>query len=262
MDKKKKDYLLFSLAFQFLVCLLLFGGIWGLKKADSDIYLLLKNDFYSQLGSDFNVINKAAVTSGDDIDENEKITYENIPETKEHTDKEAEKSENNELTVEIKGKSEEDYSVESIGEIPENVSVNSYVLNQKMVVPLQGKITSEFGVRTHPISNSLKFHAGIDIAADSGTPIYAAFSGKVIVADYDEWNGNYMKIQHEGNIMTVYCHCESLTFKSGDYVEAGEIIGYVGSTGSSTGPHLHFELRVNNVSYDPKSALDNGVNAV
>ena len=89
-----------------------------------------------------------------------------------------------------------------------------------------------------------------------------AFDGKVAVADYDKWNGNYMKIKHENGLMTVYCHCESLNVKKGENIRAGEVIGYVGSTGSSTGPHLHFELRIDNVSFDPQIALNEALNAV
>jgi murein DD-endopeptidase MepM/ murein hydrolase activator NlpD len=131
-----------------------------------------------------------------------------------------------------------------------------------MFLPLEGKITSPFGLRIHPISGQQRFHAGIDIAAATGTPIYSAFDGRVIYAGYDQWNGNYLKIQHENNIMTVYCHCEALNVKKGDTVRAGNKVATVGSTGSSTGPHLHFELRINNVSYDPQNALKTAINEV
>ena len=108
----------------------------------------------------------------------------------------------------------------------------------------------------------MRFHAGIDIAAEKGTNIYSAFDGVVSEADYDKWNGNYLKIKHDNNIMTVYCHCEKLNVKKGQKIRAGEVIATVGSTGSSTGPHLHFELRINNVSYDPKTALNEAINGV
>lgn len=261
MDKKKKDYLSFTLICQFLVCALLLGAVWGLKRVNSDIYLTFKNDYYSNLGTNFKIIdNKINQDTNTKTETETEAKNENslINEPASVTDKTTE----NNLSVEIRGEGGQDYSIESIDEIPENVSVNSYVLSQKMVLPVEGEVTSEFGVRNHPISDELRFHAGIDIAADAGTPIYAAFSGKVILAEYDEWNGNYMKIQHDGDIMTVYCHCRELSVKKGDIVEAGDIIGYVGSTGSSTGPHLHFEFRVGNVSYDPQTALSEAINAV
>lgn len=261
MDKKKKDYLSFTLICQFLVCALLFGSLWGLKRVNSDIYLNFKNDYYSNLGTNFEIVDTKNYQNTNEKNETE-TKAENISSSINETEEVAEVISENNLSVEIKGKGGQDYSIESIDEVPENVSVNSYVLSQKMVLPVEGDVTSEFGVRNHPISDELRFHAGIDIAADAGTPIYAAFSGTVIVADYDEWNGNYMKIQHDGDIITVYCHCQKLNVKKGDIVEAGDVIGYVGSTGSSTGPHLHFEFRVGNVSYDPETALSEAINAV
>ena len=260
MVKKKKDYLAYSLLFQFLVCVLLFLSIIGLKKSNSDIYVLLKNDFYSNLNSDIFVPINENLKTDNSMNESVNNNVE-APATTESSSETTNEADEN-LSVNIKGETQNDYDTETLDEIPDNVSVNSYVLSQRMVVPVQGTISSEFGVRNHPISNDLKFHAGIDIAADSGTPIYSAFSGEIVTADYDEWNGYYLKIQHDGNIMTVYCHCKSLCVNEGDYVNAGDVVAYVGSTGSSTGPHLHFELRVNNVSYDPKAALDNGIDAV
>jgi murein DD-endopeptidase MepM/ murein hydrolase activator NlpD len=152
--------------------------------------------------------------------------------------------------------------IDSIDDIPSNVSVNGYTLNKNMYVPLEGTITSEFGSRIHPVSGELSFHAGVDIAGDTGEPIYSAFDGEVIVADYDQWNGYYLKIIHDGNIMTVYCHCNKIYVECGDLVKAGDIIAEVGSTGTSTGPHLHFEFRIDNVSYDPKIALEIAKNEV
>ena len=263
MDKKKKDYLSYTLICQFIVCGLLFGAIFGLKHINSEIYTTIKNDFFLFTENNFEIIDFSKVKKNE-TKAPEKEEKQTSQTTNNNTENEA-VSENvteENLSAEITGEGGQDYSVESVDDVPDNVSVNSYVLNQKMVVPVNGKITSEFGVRTHPITNKLRFHAGIDIAADTGTPIYSAFSGKVIVAEYDEWNGNYIKIQHEGDIMTVYCHCQKLCVKKGEYVEAGDVIGYVGSTGSSTGPHLHFEFRIGNVSYDPQTALDEAINAV
>ena len=131
-----------------------------------------------------------------------------------------------------------------------------------MLLPLKGKTTSNFGVRTHPISGDLRFHAGIDIAAEKGTNIYSAFDGEIVEADYDNWNGNFIKIKHDNNIMTVYCHCDKLNVIKGQKIRAGEVIATVGSTGSSTGPHLHFELRIDNISYNPQKALKEAKNAV
>ncbi len=271
MDKKKKDYLSFTLICQFAICALLFGSLYGLKQINSGVYHSINNEFFLKINE-----NTLIDFSKEIIPDNENAkTEESNPVNTSTTDKNIEEPEINtedtltdsapdpeSLSAEIKGEGDQDYSVDSIDEIPANVSVNSYVLNQRMFLPVKGEITSKFGVRNHPITNELKFHAGIDIAADLGTPIHSAFSGEVIVADYDNWNGYYLKIKHQGDIMTVYCHCQKLIVKKGDIVDAGDVIAYVGSSGSSTGPHLHFELRINNVSYDPETALNEAINGV
>lgn len=253
--KRKRDYLIYTLFFQFLVCSLLFGAVYGLREINSDIFLTLKEGYYDKLDeNNIIVVNEAEDTKADENNNtNTASVTEALPST------EAEKTEEKEtLSAEIGEKP----TVSTTSESPDNVSVNSYVLSQRMVLPVSGEVTSEFGERVHPITSEDKFHAGIDIAADSGTPIYSAFDGTVIVAEYDEWNGNFMKIMHDGDIMTVYCHCQKLNVSKGDTVKAGDVIGYVGSTGSSTGPHLHFELRIGNVSYNPETALSEAINAV
>ncbi len=274
MKQKKKDYLIYTLTFQFIVCAFLFGAIYGLKRINSDIYLTLKSDYYDQITENFSFLDAAAKSENNT--DNDVTATESVTKTKEEktktkpskpsesdvTEEPSEIVDETELSAEIKAEGGQDYSISSIDEVPSNVSVNSYTLNKNMVLPVKGEISSGFGVRNHPITNQLSFHAGVDLAADTGTPIYSAFSGTVIVADYDDWNGYYLKIQHDGDILTVYCHCQKLNVKEGDVVEAGDVIAYVGSTGSSTGPHLHFELRIGNVSYDPQTALNEAINAV
>lgn len=271
MDKKKKDYLSFTLICQFAICALLFGSLYGLKQINSGVYHSINNEFFSKINENTLIDFSKEIISDNGKSKTEESNPVNTS-TADMMNEEAESESENTSTVEatetkglsaeIKGEGGQDYSVDSIDEIPANVSVNSYVLNQRMFLPVKGETTSRFGVRNHPITNELKFHAGIDIAADSGTPIHSAFSGEVIVADYDKWNGYYLKIKHQGDIMTVYCHCQKLIVKKGDIVNAGDVIAYVGSSGSSTGPHLHFELRINNVSYDPETALKEAINGV
>lgn len=95
-------------------------------------------------------------------------------------------------------------------------------------------------------------HYGIDISAPIGTNICAAESGTVIISSYGtSGNGNYITIEHNGNYKTLYAHCKDLFVKEGDTVEKGELIASVGSTGNSTGPHLHFEIIENGINIDP-----------
>lgn len=282
MDKKKNDYLVKTILIQTLTCIVLFGIIMGLKQTQSKVYYEIKNEFFDNLDSNILGEEIADVFA----DTNSKFINQTTSKNEETTEKLPEETTNNDttekekvqeieseteykpleepsLSAEIIAEGGVDVNVSSKNEVPSNVSLNSYKINQTMINPvINAKTTSKFGVRRHPITNKISFHAGIDLAAPTNTPIYSAFDGKVIVADYDQWNGNYIKIQHDNDIMTVYCHCEKINVRKGQVIKAGEVIGFVGSTGSSTGPHLHFELRIDNVSYNPETALKGAKNAI
>ncbi len=120
-----------------------------------------------------------------------------------------------------------------------------------LLFPTQGRITSSFGYRLHPILGYERLHAGVDISAPSGTEIFAAGSGKVIGAGVAGGYGNRIIIDHGGGLATLYAHLSRMSVAVGDSVVAGDLIGYVGSTGLSTGPHLHFETRENGTPVDP-----------
>lgn len=120
-------------------------------------------------------------------------------------------------------------------------------------VPGNTYITSGFGWRIHPIFLTEKYHSGIDVAANSGTAILAADGGTVQTAVYSSSYGNYVVINHGNGYTTLYAHQSSMAVSAGDVVTAGQVIGYVGSTGWSTGPHLHFEISYNGDRVDPES---------
>lgn len=121
----------------------------------------------------------------------------------------------------------------------------------KWPVPSCTYITSRYGYRIHPIFQTKKFHSGLDIAASAGSTIVAADSGTVAVATYSSSYGNYVMINHANGYTTLYAHMSSLAVSSGQTVSKGSTIGYVGSTGWSTGPHCHFEIRYNGATIDP-----------
>lgn len=123
---------------------------------------------------------------------------------------------------------------------------------QKYTWPLPGhySISSPYGYRQHPILGYAKFHSGIDIPAPSGTPIVAAKSGTVIMSQLMSGYGNVIMIDH-GETVTVYAHCSALNKSIGDSVSAGDVVAFIGTTGLSTGPHLHFEVRVNGSPVNP-----------
>jgi len=121
--------------------------------------------------------------------------------------------------------------------------------------PVVGTVTSGFGYRVHPILGKRLMHTGIDIAAASGTAIWAADSGSVVYAAWISGYGNTVAIDHGGGVSTLYAHQSSIAVGYGQKVKKGQLIGSVGSTGYSTGPHLHFEVRVNGSPVDPMGYL-------
>ena len=136
-------------------------------------------------------------------------------------------------------------------------SFSPVFFSKPMVKPVEyTRITSRFGYRMNPVTNKYGFHSGVDLAAKSGTPIKAAFDGKIVKASYSDIRGNYIFLESEGNITTVYCHCSELIAEEGANVRAGEIIAKVGSTGQATGPHLHFEIRIGSVRHNPLWVLE------
>jgi murein DD-endopeptidase MepM/ murein hydrolase activator NlpD len=121
--------------------------------------------------------------------------------------------------------------------------------------PVSGPVTSGFGYRIHPIYGTRRMHEGIDISVGSGVPILAAEDGAVIYAGWMGGYGNVVVIDHGGGLSTLYAHQSSVGVGSGYVVSRGSVIGYVGCTGSCTGPHLHFETRVNGDPVDPMGYL-------
>jgi murein DD-endopeptidase MepM/ murein hydrolase activator NlpD len=121
----------------------------------------------------------------------------------------------------------------------------------RFILPVSGAITSGFGPRRHPISGGSRMHTGVDIGASSGTPIKAADDGTVVMAGSSGGYGNWTLVDHGGGLATGYGHQSSIGVSVGQHVSRGQVIGRVGSTGASTGPHLHWEVRVNGNPVDP-----------
>jgi murein DD-endopeptidase MepM/ murein hydrolase activator NlpD len=124
------------------------------------------------------------------------------------------------------------------------------------VWPVRGWVTSPFGSRISPLTGKPQFHAGIDITADIGTPVAAPADGVVIKAGFEAGYGNMVELSHGYGLKTVFGHSSRLNVKPGQYVKRGDIIAYVGDTGSSTGPHLHYEVRLNSLPVNPDHYLN------
>ncbi|HQQ67376.1 MAG TPA: M23 family metallopeptidase [Candidatus Cloacimonadota bacterium] len=134
--------------------------------------------------------------------------------------------------------------------IPESVE------NVPGIYPTFGRISDAWGTRIHPITGQLEFHQGIDIANAAGTPIYATASGKVIRADFDSGYGKRITIDHGNGYRSLYAHLYNQLVQEGEEVEKGQIIALMGSTGLSTGPHLHYEVQYQEGKLNPANFLN------
>jgi murein DD-endopeptidase MepM/ murein hydrolase activator NlpD len=123
------------------------------------------------------------------------------------------------------------------------------------LLPVQAPISSSYGSREDPFSHKIQFHKGIDLAAPKGTEVLAALGGRVVYAGSDSGYGNTVVVQHEKGFQTRYAHLESLAVRAGDTLQTHQLLGTVGSTGRSTGPHLHFEIVEYGERIDPLSAM-------
>ncbi len=131
----------------------------------------------------------------------------------------------------------------------------NFVTASPTLMPVDGWITSDFGVRAHPISHSYRMHEGLDIASPKGTIIKAPASGRVVFSGRSGGYGNTLVIDHGYGVCTVYGHLSLLQVKKGEFVKRGDLIGAVGSTGYSTGSHLHYEVQVDGIPTDPMAFI-------
>ena len=138
-------------------------------------------------------------------------------------------------------------------DVPSNVRLDRLDFGSDFVKPLKrARVTSRFDYRVNPVTGRYVFHTGMDLGAASGSDIMAMKAGKVVSAKYNGGYGKVVIVEHENGIRTLYAHCSRLLVKAGDKVSKGQVIALVGSTGNSTGPHLHIEFRKGGKRYDPE----------
>lgn len=141
---------------------------------------------------------------------------------------------------------------QSVIELWESLSERLSLLNSTPnIKPARGWITSRFGYRLNPFTNKMQLHAGLDIAAAPGSPVYAPADGVVIFASYDETYGKLVSVDHGYGVTTRFAHNSQIYVRVGQKVSKYDVISSVGNTGRSTGPHLHYEVRVNGIPVDP-----------
>lgn len=232
LNDTKLNILILQTVFVFIIIIVaialrIFGG---------DIYLEI-SEWYRE---NFNEI-----TSVDEVLEAE-IKEEKIDGENGKAELDAEES-FDEVDASVKGYITKE-ETEDLGATPVS-NVNS------LIWPVNGVVTSEYGYRIHPITGKNAMHGGIDIKADSGTEIKSVFDGKISAKGYSNSYGYYVIIKHSDSFETLYAHCSKLLVNEGDDVKKGDCIALVGNTGRSTGPHLHFEIRIGGMRTDPRWLL-------
>lgn len=251
-QKKIKKFL-----YQLLVCALIFLGlsIAKLYKVES-VLMWVNMNLKSEM--DFEEIYKYGQNKIIELKEFLKSieSNENIVEIEQTSDideniEEIKSDIENNIMISNEPKFEE--AVEGVNQLIEDAEYikKNYKLNHAIV----GTVTSTFGVRESDNKIVTPYHSGIDVAANKGTNIYASLSGEVITAGTDNAYGKYIMIQTD-NVVTLYAHCSELKVKKGQKVKQGELIAKVGSTGWATGPHLHFEIRLDERLVNPADVLD------
>jgi len=155
----------------------------------------------------------------------------------------------------VKAKAQKKEKVEKKEESKEEPNQIEETKEVVFKVPTEGEITSAFGSRIHPMSGNTKPHTGIDIAAPSGQTIISSAEGMVTKTGYDDANGHYVVIKHSEELTTIYAHLSKICVSENEAVDDNTKIGEVGSSGISTGPHLHFEIKLNQESVNPENYI-------
>lgn len=266
-ENKKDVKLLKKMVMQIIVCLLIYFGIYIVQNNNyifSEEFLKKTNEILSydmnfvQIYEDIKQKLEKVIN---DFKQNNEGIIENVNEnTNENAIGGADEN-TNEVTDNEK-KDEESNANQALQE-----SVNTVELSQEeqdianikatttFIKPVQGTVSSKYGLRNPTTVTVPTNHTGVDIAANLGTKIIASTPGEVVLASEEGDYGKHLKIQI-GEVSIIYAHCNSLYVKQGDIITQGQEIAEVGSTGNSTGPHLHFEIRISERTIDPEKILE------
>lgn len=252
--KTKTDYFIRLLLLQTFLSVLIVSGVFLASKIAPNTFAEMKADYGRIMQTDMSAgeiadkLKEAAEYVFKPVGSTDKVKTamsENIMTTYEVTsDETGEKIAVGEM---INGSGGDD------SESAKGTSFDNYFVNANPVLPVKGaRITSRFGYRIHPITEKRGFHTGLDMAAPEGTPVSSVYFGKVKkTGEGDSW-GKYVLVEHSDGFETFYCHLSEIYAQEGSVIRQGETVGLVGSTGMSTGPHLHFEVRINDIRVDPE----------
>lgn len=241
--KSKKDYKLFKrMILQMLICLLIYAIFYMITTTN----YIFSESVISQTSSilnydiNFNDLYKKGKNYIKGVITNKNSSNETTENT---TQEEINDNGNTENIAQVKSTTQMEKDADYLKK------------NYEFIRPVNGKITSGFGEREVTSKIMTKDHKGIDIAANQGTEIKSAIDGQVIEADNNSQYGNFIKIKNN-DLITVYAHCEKLKVSKEENIKKGDVIATVGSTGNSTGPHLHFEIRLSNRYIDPRFIIE------
>lgn len=251
---EKKDCFAAVMIVQSLVCAVILIAMFISFRSEGSFFELMKNGYAQYNGTDF---------TDEDFSQAFRAVKDYIavfaPVLTQETEPNSESAET-ELQTEVLTEEIASGGVDlefSALDTLEGVCFDGIDIEVEMDSPLKDyRLTSQFGYRINPVSGVAGIHTGTDMAAAKGTPIYAVADGTVMSAAWDDGYGYNIKIRHGENTVTVYAHCSRLCVKEGDTIRKGEKIAEVGSTGNSTGNHLHFEIRKDNIKIDPAQVLD------
>ena len=258
INTQKKDIkLLKKMIIQIIVCILIYGIIYIIQNSQTIFSEQFINKTKEILSYDTNFV---------EIYENIKngiITLNNNLQQKEQTNETQEENKEQEPQIDseqaIGGAVEEQEEQEQVEDTKEETQEEQDINNTKntttFIKPIEGTITSIFGYRDTATGSVPKNHTGTDIAANLGTKIKSATDGEVVLASEEGDYGKHLKIQI-GEVSIIYAHCNNLYVNQGDKIKQGQEIAEVGSTGNSTGPHLHFEIRYQERIIDPQKILE------
>lgn len=272
LDNNKKDIKLFKkMIIQIVVCSIIYFIIYTINSSNYifsedfinkaneilsydtnfyDIYQSIKNKIEDVINNNSNNNReKSEINNGQEEQKNEQEQQDG--------NKESEIDNNKENTQEAIGGAEEveQQANETIQLSQAEQDIVDIKSTTNFIKPIEGVISSKYGIRETATENIPKNHTGTDIAANLGTKIKSATDGEVVLASSEGDYGKHVKIQI-GEVSIIYAHCNSLYVNQGDKIVQGQEIAEVGSTGNSTGPHLHFEIRVHERTVDPESVLE------
>ena len=256
INQEKKDIkLLKKMIIQILICISIYLIIYTIQNSEtifSKDFLAKANEILSY-DTNFSEIYQVIKNNIKVFLPKKEEQQEEQEKEKQEENNEKKKEENNEESQQLEGVGGAKDTIQSLTQAQQDIQ--NIKNTTTFIKPLEGIITSKFGQRDTATENIPINHTGTDIAANLGTKIKSSTDGEVVLASEEGDYGKHLKIQI-GEISIIYAHCNSLYVKQGDMVTQGQEIAEVGSTGNSTGPHLHFEIRISERTVDPETILE------